>query len=232
MLATAAQAGWREAVERQVPASRRWQWLSEEPAAFLDLLPIIPTAQVLEIGCGTGARAAQLTEACKLTVAEACPERAAWLSLRGRQDGWKSFQLLEMGWPEVAETGERYDWVIAIPAPSEADFLPALSRLLSPQGQACIGLRKSAWNSRAWNRLRRGLRRARLRMQTAWLCPLGLERPAALIPLQASALRYARTHGLLGGGRRRPAWAASILAQEWLARRGGDWLISLRTVDG
>ncbi len=232
MLATAARESWRGAVERHVPPSQHWQWVSSDPAAFLDLLPIVSTSKVLEVGCGAGARAAQLAGECELTVAEACPERAAWLRMRGRQEGLKSFRLLEMGWPEVAETGERYDWVIAMPAPGGADFLPALSRLLSPRGQACIGLRKSAWNSRAWNRLRCGLRRARLRMQTAWLCPLGLERPAALIPLQASTLRYARAHGLLGGGRRRPAWAASILAQEWLARRGSDWLITLRTVDG
>lgn len=231
MLATAAREGWRGAVERHVPASRRWQWVSPDPAAFLDLLPLAPASRVLEIGCGAGARAASLVNEYDLTLTEACPERAAWLRMRGRQDGWKPYRLLE-GWQNAADIGERFDWVIAIPAPSGADFLPALARLLSPRGQACIGLRKSGWNLAAWARLRRGLARARLRMQAAWLCPLGLERPTTMIPLQASALHYARTHGFMGGGGRRPAWATSILAWEWLARQSGDWMIHLKTTEG
>ncbi len=230
MLATAARVGWRGAVERHVPASRQWQWLSSEPAAFLDLFPLARASRVLEIGCGAGARAAGLANEYELTVAEACPERAAWLRLRGRQEGWQSFRLLETGWRGAAESGEQYDGVIAMPAPDGTDFLARLASLLSPRGQACIGLRKRGWTHGGWNRLRRGLARAGLRMQTAWICPLGLERPAVMIPLQNFALGYARSHGMMGGGRK-PAWAAPLLAQAWIARRAGDWIVSLRRMD-
>lgn len=148
LIAEARQSAWRAATARWLPAELHHYVTHPDRAAFADLLPLPTEARILEIGAGLGGISAKLAQQFCVVALEGVAERAAFLALRGRQDGLDKLLVVRGDLHRLCFSAGQFDAVIlngvlewvpvgdltAPPREVQLRFLRQVKELLAPGG--------------------------------------------------------------------------------------------------
>lgn len=148
LIAEARQSAWRAAAARWLPAELHHYVTHPDRAAFADLLPLPTEARILEIGAGLGGISAKLAQQFCVVALEGVAERAAFLALRGRQDGLDKLLVVRGDLHRLCFSAGQFDAVIlngilewvpvgdltAPPREVQLRFLRQVKELLAPGG--------------------------------------------------------------------------------------------------
>jgi hypothetical protein len=197
LLQEAEKQGWRTALTRTLEGDALDRAAHPERAAFIQLLPVKPQGEILELGAGWGGITLELARSGFGVIAlEKDPARSRFIAIRAKQEGM-SDRIESLQGDRIPAS--RFDAIVLHQPASSADLpLKELRERLAPGGLLYLGGR----NRLGWNRSGRGdggltyaeykrrFAAAGLRIQRAYVSPRGFLNPSELVPLQTRAIRH------------------------------------------
>jgi SAM-dependent methyltransferase len=152
--------GWKEAINAKFTGSRRFVndlVANEKRARFVELLDLDGTEDILDIGCGYGGIAAQLSGKVRsVTALDITLERISMLEIRKSQDGLENIQTVCNGdilklpfrddsFDVISLIGVMEYFPISLPSydiwEAHAKSMQEICRVLKPRGQLVLGVK-------------------------------------------------------------------------------------------
>ena len=187
VLEEGARVGWRRAVDALLPEPLRAYVADPERAAFQDVLPLPPTARVLDVGAGWGGIAAALARHYEVVALEGVAERARFIALRRQQENLTRLTVIQGDLHKVPLGLRQFDFIVAngvlewvalqdpsaSPPAVQLIFMHRLRELLAPGGRIYLAIE----NRYGWSELRGALDHSGLpytslmpRFMARWVC--------------------------------------------------------------
>lgn len=207
ILALCAREGWRAALTSALEGEELERAIHPERSSFIQLMPVREGGVVLELGAAWGGITAELAKAYRVVAVESVSRRAAFITLRAKQEGQgAAIEVLTRDWLDsgLGDLGSRrFDGIVVheSAAALPRDCLESLRQVLAPGGLIYVGARnRLGWSGstplgeRARSLTHAGYARsfaaAGLRIRETYVSPRGYLNPSELVPLQDQAITH------------------------------------------